>query len=140
LLLLTTDGGLAHRLMHPAYEVPRSYSVRILGRLSADKLQKLRDGVELEDGPARVREIVEGGASGANAWYEVTLNEGRNREVRRLFEAVGLTVNRLIRTAYGPLKLTRLRRGEWRALTRGEANALYSLVGLAVPQPRARRR
>jgi 23S rRNA pseudouridine2605 synthase len=140
LLLLTTDGQLAHRLMHPSWEIPRTYSVRVLGRLSETQLQQLRDGIQLEDGPASVREITEGRGSGANAWYEVTLCEGRNREVRRLFEALGFSVNRLIRTRYGPLQLSRLRRGECRPLTRGEANALYACVGLPIPGARTRHR
>ena len=138
LLLLTTHGELAHRLMHPSYEIPRTYSVRVLGRLSDSQVSSLRSGVELDDGPARVGDIREAGGTGANAWYEVTLSEGRNREVRRLFEAVGLTVNRLIRVQYGPLRLSRLRRGESRALTKAELEPLFSSVGLRLPRARAR--
>lgn len=133
LLLLTTDGELANRLMHPKYEVPRAYSARIYGRLSEEHFEQLRAGIELDDGPARVSDVRPGGASGANAWYEVTLSEGRNREVRRLFEALGFEVNRLIRTRYGPLRLSRLHRGESRALTRGEIAAMYDCVGLSQP-------
>ncbi|MGD8323125.1 MAG: pseudouridine synthase [Gammaproteobacteria bacterium] len=136
LLLLTTDGELAHRLMHPGYAIPRAYSVRVHGRLSENHIAALRRGVELEDGTARVSAVRPGGASGANAWYEVTLSEGRNREVRRVFQALGFEVNRLIRTRYGPLQLTRLRRGESRPLTRGEIEALYSSVNLPLPGER----
>jgi 23S rRNA pseudouridine2605 synthase len=136
LLLLTTDGELAHRLMHPSYEIPRTYSVRILGRLTEEHIALLRRGVELDDGPARVSNVQPAGASGANAWYEVTLSEGRNREVRRLFQALDFEVNRLIRIRFGPLKLSRLRRGESRPLTRGEIGALYTSVGLSPPGKR----
>ena len=140
LLLLTTDGELAHRLMHPSYEIPRTYSVRILGRLTDDQSAALQSGIELEDGSARLDQLSEAGGSGANAWYEVTLREGRNREVRRLFEALGHTVNRLIRIRYGPLRLSRLSRGESRPLNVGERNALYSSVGLQKPRERRRNR
>ena len=136
LLLLTTDGELAHRLMHPSYEVPRTYSVRILGRLTDEHFEQLRAGVELDDGPARVSDIRAGGASGANAWYELTLGEGRNREVRRLFDVLGFQVTRLIRIRYGPLRLSKLRRGASRALDRGEVAAVYSCVGLSPPGKR----
>ncbi len=136
LLLLTTDGELAHRLMHPSYEIPRTYSVRILGRLKDEHFERLRAGVELDDGPARVSDIRAGGATGANAWYELTLSEGRNREVRRVFEALGFEVNRLIRIRFGPLRLSRLRRGESRAVERSEIAAVYSCVGLSPPGKR----
>lgn len=137
LLLFTTDGELAHRLMHPSYEVPRTYSVRVHGRLTNNHIAQLRAGVELDDGIACLSDIRIGGSSGANAWYEVTLKEGRNREVRRLFEALECEVSRLIRVRYGPLKLNRLRRGESRPLTRGEISAVYASVDLA---PRGRRK
>lgn len=136
LLLLTTDGELAHRLMHPSYEIPRTYSARILGRLSEDHVAQLQSGVELDDGIASFGSVQPGGATGANAWYEVTLSEGRNREVRRVFEAIGFDVNRLIRTRYGSLRLTQLRRGQSRPLTRGEIGSLYSSVGLQLPGKR----
>jgi 23S rRNA pseudouridine2605 synthase len=136
LLLLTTDGELAHRLMHPSYEVPRTYSARIKGRLSDTHFEQLRSGVQLEDGLAKVSDVRAGGASGANAWYEVTLKEGRNREVRRIFDALGFEVSRLIRIRYGPLRLSRLRRGQSRALERGEISAVYSCVGLSPPGKR----
>ncbi|HSG63667.1 MAG TPA: pseudouridine synthase [Gammaproteobacteria bacterium] len=132
LLLFTTDGELAHRLMHPSYEIDREYAVRLLGTLTKEQCEALLAGIELDDGPARLSDIREDGDSpGANAWYRVTLREGRNREVRRLFEALGLAVSRLIRVRYGPIALGRLHRGESRQLSRDEVQALYSAVGLA---------
>jgi len=131
LLLLTTDGELAHRLMHPRYAVSREYAVRVLGSPSEEQLRALSQGVMLEDGPARFEEMELRGGSGRNTWLHVTLREGRNREVRRMFEAVGLTVSRLIRVRYGPVQLGRMQRGRARDLTPGEVAALYDAVGLA---------
>lgn len=130
LLLLTTDGELAHRLMHPSYEICRTYAVRLLGALTREQRLALLDGVELDDGTARFDQISDEGGSGANNWYRVTLHEGRNREVRRMFEAVGLAVSRLMRVGYGPVSLGRLRRGETRRLSKEEIDALYAAVGL----------
>ena len=132
LLLLTTDGELAHRLMHPSYEVSRKYAVRILGRLSTRQMKQLREGVELEDGVARFDSISVQGGSGANAWYRVSLHEGRNREIRRLFAALDIPVNRLLRTDYGPVALGDMHRGMTRHLNGSELDALYTAVGMGV--------
>lgn len=131
LLLFTTDGELAHRLMHPSYEITREYAVRLHGRLSEEQINSLERGVLLEDGPARFDKIKSGRGAGSNVWYDVCLHEGRNREVRRLFEALGLTVSRLIRVRYGSIRLGNLRRGQSRFLTRTEAKSLYRAVGLS---------
>ena len=130
LLLFTTSGELANRLMHPRYNLVREYAVRVLGELPADAQQRLLAGIELEDGPAQFSSFVDAGGEGANHWYRVSLFEGRNREVRRMFEAVGHPVNRLTRTAIGPVRLGRLKVGELRELTRDELGALMDLAGL----------
>ena len=100
--------------MHPRYGIDREYAVRTLGELEEGMRQKLLAGVELEDGIAQFSKIADGGGEGVNKWYRVTIGEGRNREVRRMFEAIGLTVSRLIRTRYGLLTLPKnLKRGRW---------------------------
>ncbi|RZI40235.1 pseudouridine synthase [Herbaspirillum sp. HC18] len=131
LLLFTTSGDLANRLMHPRYNIEREYAVRTLGELEEGMRQKLLAGVELEDGVAQFSKIADGGGEGVNRWYRVTIGEGRNREVRRMFESVGLTVSRLIRTRYGALTLpSNLKRGRWEELEEHAVRDLMALSGL----------
>ncbi|NVZ09619.1 pseudouridine synthase [Allochromatium humboldtianum] len=141
LILFTTDGELANRLMHPSREIEREYSVRILGEVAPETLERLMAGIELDDGPAKFERITEQGGTGANHWYNVVLREGRNREVRRLWEAAGCTVSRLIRIRYGNVELgRRLFPGNWRPLTDEERAELMALAGLRVlERPRPRR-
>jgi 23S rRNA pseudouridine2605 synthase len=133
LLLFTTDGELAHRLMHPRYEISREYAVRLLGSPDADQLRQLTEGVELEDGRAAFDSVQLAGGTGTNIWIHVTLREGRNREVRRIFDALGMTVSRLIRVRYGPVELGKMRRGASRKLEAEETAALYAAVELPAP-------
>lgn len=131
LLLFTTDGELANRLMHPSREVEREYAVRVFGQVDDDKLKQLSRGVQLEDGPASFKTLKFSGGEGINQWYSVTLTEGRNREVRRLWESVGVQVSRLIRTRYGDIALPKgLPRGGWTELDLTPINYLRELVGL----------
>jgi len=131
LLLLTTDGELANRLMHPSGALEREYAVRVLGEVSPDILERLVQGVELDDGPARFEHILETGGSGANHWYHVVITEGRKREVRRLWEAAGVRVSRLLRVRFGPVTLPpRLTRGRWQELEGESRTALLKLAGL----------
>ena len=141
LILFTTDGELANRLMHPSRAVEREYAVRILGGVTPEALEQLTIGIELEDGPAKFDRVTDQGGSGANHWYHVVLREGRNREVRRLWEAAGCTVSRLIRIRYGSMELgRRLFPGNWRPLTDTERAELMALAGLRVlERPRLRR-
>ncbi|MCA1324838.1 pseudouridine synthase [Herbaspirillum sp. alder98] len=131
LLLFTTSGDLANRLMHPRYNIEREYAVRTLGELEEGMRQRLLNGVELDDGTAQFSRIADGGGEGVNKWYRVTIGEGRNREVRRMFEAVGLTVSRLIRTRYGAMALPQtLRRGRWEELEENAVRGLLAACGM----------
>lgn len=129
LLILTTDGNLANRLMHPSSRLQREYAVRALGEPSDEQLEQLTRGVELEDGPARFDSLVVTEGEGANKSYLVTVSEGRNRIVRRLFEHIGCRVNRLMRVRYGSLTLPRdLRQGKYRELTEQEVGHLKASI------------
>jgi len=131
LLLFTTSGDLANRLMHPRYNIDREYAVRTLGELEEGMRQKLLAGVDLDDGKAAFTKIVDGGGEGINKWYRVVIGEGRNREVRRMFEAVGLTVSRLIRTRYGAMTLpSGLKRGRWEELEENDVRNFMSAFGI----------
>ncbi|WP_018692821.1 23S rRNA pseudouridine(2605) synthase RluB [Algicola sagamiensis] len=131
LLLFTTDGELANRLMHPKYEVEREYAVRVFGEVEQSHIQRLRHGVKLEDGFAKFTRIKEAGGEGMNHWYHVSLKEGRNREVRRLWESQELTVSRLIRIRFGDIQLQKhLPQGGWEEMGLGAVNYLRELVGL----------
>lgn len=134
LLLFTSSGELANRLMHPRYHLEREYAVRVLGEPAAEAIERLKTGIELDDGLARFTRLLEAGGEGANRWYNVTLSEGRNREVRRMFEAVGVTVSRLMRVRYGPVVLpTNLRRSQWRELEPREVEQLLKVLPAVTP-------
>ncbi len=139
LLLFTSSGELANNLMHPRFGLEREYAVRVLGNLSREEKQKLLDGVNLDDGMARFGSIEDGGGEGSNCWYRVTISEGRNREVRRMIEAVGHAVSRLIRIRYGAMMLPRgLKRGAWMELDEIDIQQLGRASG-AVPNGRSAR-
>ncbi|MEJ8813246.1 pseudouridine synthase [Variovorax ureilyticus] len=133
LLLFTSSGELANRLMHPRFGLEREYAVRVLGALSNEEKQRLLEGVRLDDGMAQFGTIEDGGGEGSNCWYRVTISEGRNREVRRLFESVGHAVSRLIRIRYGAMVLPRgLKRGAWLELDERDIRALLQAAGAPV--------
>lgn len=140
LLLFTTDGELANRLMHPSHHIDREYAVRVLGNVDETILNRLVNGVELDDGPARFEEIVlvehDQEREGANQWFYVCLQEGRNREVRRIWESQpGLKVSRLKRVRYANIFLPKtLRKGQWKLAEQEELNDLYALVDLKAPK------
>ena len=140
LLLITNDGALANRMMHPSTGLDREYAVRVNGKLSDAQLAELKRGVTVEDELLRFSDIRYYNGSGTNHWYHVVLMEGKNREVRRLFEAVGLVVSRLKRVRYGPVFLSStLRSGRWTELGEDDIAGLYRLVGLPVPHAERRR-
>ena len=131
LLLFTTDGELANKLMHPSSEIDREYAVRVLGDVNIDMINRMHEGVALEDGMARFTDIQEFGGKGANVWYHVVLMEGRNREVRRLWESQGVQVSRLKRVRYGNVFMDpELRAGTWREMERKDVDLLAQSVGL----------
>ncbi len=134
LLLFTNDGRLANLLMHPSGAIEREYAVRVRGEVTQEMIDRLSRGVRLEDGQARFDELSDAGGSGVNHWFHVVLREGRNREVRRLWESQGMTVSRLIRIRFGPIQLGReLRSRRWRELSDQEVRALYTSVGTKPP-------
>ncbi|MCO7555829.1 23S rRNA pseudouridine(2605) synthase RluB [Metapseudomonas otitidis] len=145
LLLFTTDGELANRLMHPSYEMDREYAVRVRGEVTEEMLENLKNGVMLEDGPAKFTDIQEApGGEGFNHWYHCVVMEGRNREVRRLWESQGLVVSRLKRVRFGPVFITSdLTMGRWREMGQQEVDILSEEVGLrpvALPAMKAKSR
>ena len=135
LLIFTNSGELANRFMHPRYEVEREYAVRIFGELTEEQMSMLTQGIELEDGPAAFDSISAQGGEGANHWYQVILREGRNREVRRLFEAFQMPVSRLMRVRFGPVNLPpRVKRGQMLKLEQKQVVDLLEWAGLEAPK------
>ena len=136
LLLLTTDGELANALMHPSNDIEREYAVRVMGKVTMENVKAMHEGVLLEDGMARFTDIQEFGGEGINSWYHVVIMEGRNREVRRLWESQGLRVNRLKRVRFGNVFLPpALRAGMWMEMPQAEVNALSQFAGLKPQKP-----
>ena len=135
LLIFTTSGELANRLMHPRFEVERQYAVRILGELTDEQMKLLRSGIELEDGLAKFTELADQGGEGSNHWYHAVIKEGRNREVRRMFEAIGLTVSRLMRVRFGIINMPpRLKRGQFLELEPKQVAQVLQWAGSLQPQ------
>lgn len=132
LLIFTTSGELANRLMHPRFEVEREYAVRVQGQMTPDQMhQMIKEGIELEDGLVRFEQLSDEGGEGYNHWYRLVLKEGRNRVVRRTFEALGLPVSRLMRVRFGMINLPpRIKRGMMAELGEGEVRAILEWVGL----------
>jgi len=131
LLLFTTDGDLANALMHPSSNIEREYMVRVMGKVEMEMLHHMVEGVMLEDGMARFTDITDAGGEGINHWFYVVLMEGRNREVRRLWESQGLTVSRLKRVRYGEVFIpSRVKQGQWTEMETGEIKSLYRMAGL----------
>jgi 23S rRNA pseudouridine2605 synthase len=136
LLILTTSGELANRMMHPRFSLEREYAVRVLGKLNVGQVETLKQGVQLDDGPARCLSLEEEGGEGANRWYRIVVAEGRNRIVRRMFEALGLTVSRLMRVRFGNVRLPpRLKRGQWQELESEAVSELLKSLDAAMPAP-----
>ena len=141
LLIFTTSGELANRLMHPRFEIEREYAVRIMGQLQPPHLQRLTQGIELDDGLARCESVELRGGEGANQWCHVVLKDGRNRIVRRMFEKLGFTISRLMRVRYGNLALPpRLKRGQCYELSADETQRLLAWLAAVAPPPREPRR
>ena len=138
LLIFTTSGELANRLMHPRFEVEREYAVRVQGEMTPEQIKQMtREGLELEDGLVKFAKLVDEGGEGFNHWYRIVIKEGRNREVRRAFEALGLTVSRLMRVRFGIVNLpSRIKRGMMAELGEVEVRAVMEWAGLPLPPPR----
>jgi len=131
LLLFTTDGELAHRLMHPSYEITRVYAIRVAGQVTDEMIEQLKQGIELDDGMAKLDTVKEAGGEGVNRWYHVSLKEGKTREVRRIWESLGVMVSRLIRIQYGLVMLPReVPMGKWQYVSFKLGNQLATSVGL----------
>ena len=136
LLIFTTSGDLANRMMHPRFNVEREYAVRIVGQLKPDQIERLTTGLQLADGAAVCLSVEDEGGEGSNHWYRIVLKEGRNRVVRRIFEALGLTVSRLIRVRFGVVSLPpRLKRGQVSALPAPEVRRLLDWLDEHAPAP-----
>ncbi|MFT6157394.1 23S rRNA pseudouridine(2605) synthase RluB [Zhongshania sp.] len=134
LLLFTTDGDLANKLMHPSTTIEREYLCRVMGNANEDVIKRLKEGVQLEDGLARFTDVVDGGGEGINHWYYVVIMEGRNREVRRLWESQELQVNRLKRVRYGTVFIpSKVKVGQWIELDDKDIGDVYGMAGLPMP-------